>query len=683
MPTLADFLARALPWPIPGQTRVVNLHWRSWKSQGVTGSKPFSTLEDLLSYVDWAQKAGATYIRELYYCTSLQRDVGEVRKTANGIVHDPVTTDITRILRPPGTFNNKGRDDGLPPKPVVLKLLAPEDIDFAAWASLNAIKPPENTNLGMVQPRPAISAAELFVDPAEASKPPSRLITDSLKPEDWIGQTIDPAPVFQCPMFKHTLDANGAEVGQPLWNQQALACTFLTGGEELFHELSKGHHTYTYGDAEAMFARKVAERVKHKFGYPLCATFEREGSKQCATCPLRGTIRSPLSLRSAAAKFDPAREDNSSTPTHGAATASKPDDTTGSQKQPDRVSLDDFYAYMPMHNYIFAPSREPWPASSINSRLAEMPLFGADGRPLLDGSGRQKKIAASIWLDQNRAVEQMTWAPGLPMVIRDRLISEGGWIERPKVSCFNLYRPPIIVPGNAAEAERWLAHVHKVFGGDADHIVKWLAHRAQHPQEKINHALVFGGRQGIGKDTLLEPVKYAVGPWNFVEVSPQQMLGRFNGFLKSVVLRVNEARDLGETNRFGFYDHLKAYTAAPPDVLRVDEKNLREHSILNCCGVIITTNHKTDGIYLPADDRRHFVAWSELTKDDFVADYWNGLWDWYARGGYQHVAAYLAELDISSFDAKAACPLLFGLRNIILATFQIFAFSHRLGHKQK
>jgi hypothetical protein len=113
-----------------------------------------------------------------------------------------------------------------------------------------------------------------------------------------------------------------------------------------------------------------------------------------------------------------------------------------------------------------------------------------------------------------------------------------------------------------------------VFGGDDDHIVKYLAHRVQRPQEKINHAFVFGGAQGIGKDTLLEPVKYAVGPWNFAEVSPQQMLGRFNGFLKSVILRVNEARDLGETNRFSFYDPMKAYTAAPPDVLRVDEKNL-------------------------------------------------------------------------------------------------------------
>jgi hypothetical protein len=56
---------------------------------------------------------------------------------------------------------------------------------------------------------------------------------------------------------------------------------------------------------------------------------------------------------------------------------------------------------------------------------------------------------------------------------------------------------------------------------------------------------------------------------------------------------------------------MKIYTASPPDVLRVNEKFLREHYVLNCTGVIITTNHRLDGMYLPADDRRHYVAWSE------------------------------------------------------------------------
>jgi hypothetical protein len=123
-----------------------------------------------------------------------------------------------------------------------------------------------------------------------------------------------------------------------------------------------------------------------------------------------------------------------------------------------------------------------------------------------------------------------------------------------------------------------------------------------------------------------------------------------------VILRVSEARDLGEVNRFSFYDHSKAILASPPDVLRVDEKHMREHGVFNVLGVIITTNHKTDGIFLPADDRRHYVAWSNTKKTDFADGYWNMLWRWYADGGYGHVAAYLANLDISSFDPKAPPP---------------------------
>jgi Primase C terminal 2 (PriCT-2) len=147
-------------------------------------------------------------------------------------------------------------------------------------------------------------------------------------------------------------------------------------------------------------------------------------------------------------------------------------------KRIDSVSLADFYAYMPTHNYIFVPSREMWPASSVNARLGSVPLSNPDGTAAVDTEGKREKLGASTWLDQNQPVEQMTWAPGLPMLIRDRLISEGGWIEQPGMACFNLYLPPTIKPGNAAEAERWLDHIHKVFGqDDAKHIVTFLAHR--------------------------------------------------------------------------------------------------------------------------------------------------------------------------------------------------------------
>ena len=98
---------------------------------------------------------------------------------------------------------------------------------------------------------------------------------------------------------------------------------------------------------------------------------------------------------------------------------------------------------------------------------------------------------------------------------------------------------------------------------------------------------------------------------------------------------------------------MKAYTAAPPDTLRVDEKNLREYRIFNCCGVIISTNHKSSGIYLPPDDRRHYVAWSDRVKEDFTEHYWTWIWNWYAAGGFQHVAAFLRKLNISKFNPKA------------------------------
>ncbi|MGJ4932173.1 primase-helicase family protein, partial [Bradyrhizobium sp. HKCCYLS2038] len=307
------------------------------------------------------------------------------------------------------------------------------------------------------------------------------------------------------------------------------------------------------------------------------------------------------------------------------------------------VALEDFYACLPAGAFIFTPTREMWPATSVNSRIGPVAV------PM-----KEKPIQASSWLATHRAVEQMTWAPGRPMVISDKLIADGGWIDRAGCSVFNLYRAPTIKPA-AGDASPWIEHVQYVFGDEADHIIKWLAHRVQRPEQKINHALVLGGAQGIGKDTLLEPVKQAIGPWNFTEVSPVQMLGRFNGFVKSVILRISEARDLGDVDRYGFYEHMKTLTAAPPDVLRVDEKHLREHAVVNVCGVIVTTNNK-DSMHLPPDDRRHFVAWSGRSKEDFKPDYWNALYRWFSGGGTEIAAHYLATIDLSDFDAKAPPP---------------------------
>jgi Family of unknown function (DUF5906) len=325
------------------------------------------------------------------------------------------------------------------------------------------------------------------------------------------------------------------------------------------------------------------------------------------------------------------------------------------------IKLSDFQAFLPQHSYIYIPTRDLWPAAAVNAVVPSIPLFNLDGSPQMS-KGKQVRMKATTWLDTKQAVEQMTWSPGLPMLIHDRLISEGGWFDHAGASCFNLYKPPTIKHGDATKAGRWVDHVKKVYPDDWGHIIKWIAHHVQHPEIKVNHNLVIGGQVGVGKDTLLAPAVQAVGPWNCAEVSPEDLFGSFNGYLKAVLLRVSEARDMGDVNKFQLYERMKTMGAAPPDVLRVNEKHLKEHHIVNIVGAIITTNYKTEGIYLAADDRRHYVAWSDVMPSAFdshpgagdASAYFDAMWRWYENeGGFEDIAAYLATLDISGFNPKA------------------------------
>jgi len=170
--------------------------------------------------------------------------------------------------------------------------------------------------------------------------------------------------------------------------------------------------------------------------------------------------------------------------------------------------------------------------------------------------------------------------------------------------------------------------------------------------------LVLGGAIGIGKDTLLEPLLKAVGIRNCAEVSPVTLLrSPFNEYLKSIVLRISEARDLGNFNGHAFYDHTKPLLAAPPDVLRVNEKHIPASYVPNVTGVVITTNHRETGIYLPRDDRRHYVAWSNLPENDVESvDRCDALWVWYRTGGMDNVVAYLRSRDLTGFKPKAPPP---------------------------
>lgn len=298
-----------------------------------------------------------------------------------------------------------------------------------------------------------------------------------------------------------------------------------------------------------------------------------------------------------------------------------------------------YLAHLQEGKCIYLPTGALFPNSSVNAHVPEI--------------GGMKPAA---YFAKHKPIHQETWAPGHPRLMHDAIVDESGVRPCKGNHVYNRYRPPAISRGSAIAGRRWRDLLRRNYGEDADHIEKVLAAKVQKPGVKVNHALVLGGAPGIGKDTLLEPFKRAVGAWNWTEISPLALMGQFNAFVRSVVLRISEARDLGAVDRYRFYEHCKTLIAAPPDVLRVNEKHRSELQVPNVVLVVFTTNNRHNALYLPADDRRHFVAWSTLTRDEFNEEFWLSFWHWIDNGGDAHVGEYLRTLDLSGFNPKAPPP---------------------------
>jgi hypothetical protein len=322
------------------------------------------------------------------------------------------------------------------------------------------------------------------------------------------------------------------------------------------------------------------------------------------------------------------------------------------------VEIGDFWAALEDHRYLYAPTSALWPSRSVDSLFGKLPALDAQGKPRLNKDGDKILLAASVWLDRHRPIHQVFWAPSQGHIVRDLHLVEGGWVAKPGVRCFNLYRPPSPpAPGPRANSpEPWLAHLRTLYPADWPHLLAWFAHHVQHPGVKVNHSVVLLGQPGTGKDMLLQPLVQAVGPWNWRDVSPQDVLSSYNGYTQAVILRINEARDLGDTTtRYQFYERTKTLMASPPDAIMVNEKYIKHRTVLNCCGVIVTTNN-IDSLYLPEGDRRHYVANSTVQRADYPDGYFNDLQDYYDQGGYAAVRGFLMSYDLSAFNAKAAPP---------------------------
>lgn len=266
-------------------------------------------------------------------------------------------------------------------------------------------------------------------------------------------------------------------------------------------------------------------------------------------------------------------------------------------------------------------------------------------------------------IERDRMVEGCTWLPGYDTIVEDILATKDGFFPMRGVRAFNTYRqPPTPDLSLADKAGPWVEHVKKIYPEPIEHeyFFDYCAHMIQRPEEKCNAAIVVSGKQGIGKDFMLAPLRYAVGQWNCANISPDALLKDYNPWVESVMLTVDEVRPQQDDHRAtAMYDSMKTLIASPPDVLPMNNKHEKVRYVANVLRLFLTTNDRM-ALYLPPDDRRVMVMHSPFPTMwymDVDPDYFKRLFHWMSfQGGAAAIAGWLATRDLSNFDAHGLVP---------------------------
>lgn len=181
------------------------------------------------------------------------------------------TADIASILRPVGTTHKKA--EPLPVEIMVEGKVGPHDYFNARLASYAA------TNQLTVE-----------IDDALGARPSH--ITGDVS-EDLSARDYGPPPpvepiVAGCAIIREFANSNG-NIEEPLWRGCMGVVRLCENGEQICHDWSEGHPNYTFAETQ----KKIDA---FKGGATTCVTLGAHRPEACDGCPLRGKIKSPISI---------------------------------------------------------------------------------------------------------------------------------------------------------------------------------------------------------------------------------------------------------------------------------------------------------------------------------------------------------------------------------------------------
>jgi len=271
----------------------------------------------------------------------------------------------------------------------------------------------------------------------------------------------------------------------------------------------------------------------------------------------------------------------------------------------------------------------------------------------------KRNIQASFYFDERRqeygakALVGVTYAPGESVLVaRDGLVYGNRWLNaRPDVS-----QSPVMTD---ADIQMWLDHCKLLVPDDTErnHIYNVMAYKTQTPGVKINHAVLHGGDEGCGKDSMWAPFLWAIGgqhQHNRSVIETKGLDSQWGYALEAEVVILNELKEPEARERRAMANRLKPIIAAPPETLTINRKGLHPYDMLNRLQVIAFTNDPLP-ITIPTQDRRWFCVWSTASRMD-PSDAAK-LWAWYKNGGFAKIAAWLHQRDVSAFNPAAAPPV--------------------------
>lgn len=272
---------------------------------------------------------------------------------------------------------------------------------------------------------------------------------------------------------------------------------------------------------------------------------------------------------------------------------------------------------------------------------------------------KKQRVQASVYFDERRqeygakALIGVTYAPGEGVIVaRDGLVYGNRWVNmRPDMSGSDAIHDDDVQP--------WLDHCRTLVPEDVEleHVLDVMAFKVQHPNIKINHAVLHGGDEGSGKDTMWAPFLWAIGgehQHNRSIIENKGLESQWGYGLEAEVVILNELKEPEAKERRALSNRLKPIIAAPPETLTINRKGLHPYEMLNRLQVIAFTNDPLP-ITIPSQDRRWFCIWSHaprMTHEGALA-----LWGWYKSGGFAKIAAWLWQRDVSRFNPAAAPPV--------------------------